>query len=309
MQSITKKESDLIWRLKGIAVFTIFFAHMPYSGTEVSINYIFNFFGMIGVPTFFIISGFLDYGSQFKLSKNIRNLFIPLIIFGGGGYALAHYNTQLTLFDLLADLLSWLYGCGSWLYFVPVLFWCKIITRPRNEIYQFALLVISVISIIMTSCGKITYNDYFTPYTNPFNFLIYFWVGRYVRKYEVNILDNKLLFYSFITIIIVLSCWKELPNYFSIFAIPSSLAAYVILYRLASIMRIGEKVGHLSYVIYLIHLVPAGIINRYGLNIIGRDFDFIKVPFAFVLILLFAYIGELVLKRANNKLLPYFGYR
>lgn len=309
MQKISKEQSDLIWRLKGIAIFTVFFAHMPCFGVSETMNYIFSLLGMVGVPTFMIISGYLDYGSQFNLSKIVRNLFIPLILLGGGGYALSHYNSHLNFGELCIDLLKWLYGCGSWLYFVPVLFWCKIITRPHNEIYQYALMMISVVSIVLTSCNKIEYNDYFTPYTNPLNFLIYFQIGHLVRKYELNIANNILLFGALITMVLSLICWNDLPSYFSIFAIPVSLSAYVILYKIASIMQGGEGIGKLSYVIYLIHLVPVGIINRYGLKYIGAEFDFIKVPLAFAFIYLVAWLGKVCLKRLNKKLLPYFGYR
>lgn len=309
MQIISKEQSNLIWRLKGIAIFTVFFAHMPYSGVNESINYIFNLLGIIGVPTFMTISGFLDYGSKFKLFKIIQNLFIPLIVLGGSMYVLSHYNSQLNFSELCIDLVRWLYGCGSWLYFVPVLFWCKIISRPKNCIYQYVLIITSVLSIVLTSHHMIIYNDFFTPYTNPFNFLIYFQIGRLIRKYKLNILDNRFIFGALIIMILTLIYWKDLPSYFSIFAIPFSLAVYVILYKIASIMRKGESVGRLSYVIYLIHLVPVSIINRYGLKYIGAEFDFFKVPIAFAIILLVAWLGKVCLKQLNNKLLPYFGYR
>lgn len=42
MQKIEKEKSDLIWRLKGIAIFTVFFAHVPYNGPYEWISYIYN---------------------------------------------------------------------------------------------------------------------------------------------------------------------------------------------------------------------------------------------------------------------------
>lgn len=283
---------------------------MPYSGTIESVNYFFNLIGMIGVPSFLIVSGFLGYGRQFSLTKQLHSLFIPLVIIGSFEYLISHYNSHLNFAERIVDLLKWLYGCGSWLYFVMVLFWCKIISLPKNDYYQYILIMVSIASIVLTSCNKIAYNDYFTEYTNPFNFLIYFQVGRFIRKYEINLEDHRLQFGSLIAMILMCIFWNELPSYFSLFAIPASLSAYVILYWIASFLRIGEEVGRLSYVIYLIHLIPAGIINRYGLECIGACFDFIKVPLTFIVIFSVVWFGRFCLKRMNlNALLPYFGYR
>lgn len=84
MQKIGNEKSNLIWRLKGIAIFTVFFAHMPYSGSHEWLSYTYNLLGMLGVPTFLMLSGFFDYKSSTSLSATARNLFVPVLILGGG---------------------------------------------------------------------------------------------------------------------------------------------------------------------------------------------------------------------------------
>lgn len=151
---------------------------------------------MVGVPTFLILSGYFDYYSQSSLYKSAKRLFILLFIWGLLTYITSHINTAENFYDSTIGLLKWIYGCGSWLYFVPILFWCKLICGIDNYMYyQSILCVISLISISLTSFGIIPYNEFFTPYTNLLNFLIYFQIGRYLRCKDID-LDNYLYLFT-----------------------------------------------------------------------------------------------------------------
>ena len=307
---IDKEKSDLIWRLKGIAIFTVFFAHVPYNGPYEWISYIYNLLGMLGVPSFLILSGFFDYNSSTNLIKTARNLFVPVLIWGLLSYVLAHYLTIKSIHHQLVDIFKWLYGCGSWLYFVPVLFWCKILSHLFSR-YTRLLFAFSLISIYMTCEDIVPYNEYFTPYTNPFNFYVYFQIGRVIRQKNISFSSDKLLVVSLIVFTASLYLWGgQIPTYFSLYSVVVSLCAFVILYRIAAWLRHGEEVGRLSYVIYLFHLVPASIINRKGQLFFGEWFDYVKVPIIFVLIVAFVWLGKKLLKKMGlERFNNCFGYR
>lgn len=309
MQKIEKEKSDLIWRLKGIAIFTVFFAHVPYNGPHEWISYIYNLLGMLGVPSFLILSGFFDYNSSTNLIKTVRNLFVPVLIWGLISYALANWISLLSLHVQILDVLKWLYGCGSWLYFVPVLFWCKILSRCFDRNYYIPLLI-SLTSIYLTAKNMMPYNEYFTAYTNPLNFYVYFQTGRIIRQYNIELLNVKLFLMSLVVCIISLCAWGETPSYFSLFSVVVSICSFVVLYRVAYHIKYGEEVGKLSYVIYLVHLVPASILNRHGQMVFGAWFEYLKVPLIFFLILIVVWIGKLLLQKMHNaKLYNYLGYR
>ena len=110
MQKIEKEKSDLIWRLKGIAIFTVFFAHVPYNGPYEWISYIYNLLGMLGVPSFLILSGFFDYNSSTNLRKTAMNQFVPVLIWGLLSYVLAHYLTIKSIHHQLVDILNGFMG-------------------------------------------------------------------------------------------------------------------------------------------------------------------------------------------------------
>lgn len=309
MQKIGKEKSDLIWRLKGIAIFTVFFAHIPYSGPHDWISYVYNLLGMLGVPSFLILSGYFDYKSSTNLRKTARNLFVPVLIWGCTSYTLAHYLQLLSLHIELFDVLKWVYGCGSWLYFVPVLFWCKILSRCFDRC-RYILPLMSLVSIYLTQKNMIPYNEYFTAYTNPLNFYVYFQIGRFIRQKNIELLNVRLFFMSLAACIICLCAWSETPSYFSLYSVVVSICSFVVLYRIAYHIKYGEEVGKLSYVIYLVHLVPASILNRHGQMVFGAWFQYLKVPLIFFLILIVVWIGKLLLQQVHNgEIDKYLGYR
>lgn len=311
MTQITKQQSDIFWRLKALAIFTVFFAHMPYTGSNQIMIYLFNLIGMVGVPTFLILSGYFDYYSQSSLYKSAKRLFIPLFIWGLLTYIASHINTTWDFYDSTIGFLKWIYGCGSWLYFVPVLFLCKMICCIDNKYYQSILCIISLISISSTSFGIIPYNEFFTPYTNPLNFLIYFQIGRYLRRNDIDLDNNLYLFTSLIIAVVSLFLWgTEAPSFFSIYAVFVSFGSFFFLYRLAHIVNFGEETGKMSYVIYLFHLVPASILNRRLLMAFGPRIDFVKVPLVFAIVVGIVWCIKLILYKLNcQKLLQFLGYR
>lgn len=217
---------------------------------------------------------------------------------------------QLLSFHIeLLDVIKWIYGCGSWLYFVPVLFWCKFLSRIFGR-YYLVLILISLLSICLTAKDTIPYGEYFTAYTNPFNFYVYFQIGRFIRKKNIELLDVRLFLISLIVCFVSLCLWDETPSYFSLYSVVVSVCAFIVLYRIAYLMEYGEEIGKLSYVIYLVHLVPASILNRHGEMIFGTWFEYVKVPLIFGLIVIVVWIGKLFLQHMHYvKLYNYLGYR
>ena len=206
--------------------------------------------------------------------------------------------------------LKWIYGCGSWLYFVPVLFWCKVLCVWKNFAAQSILSSLSLLSIVFTSMSVIPYNDYFTPYTNPFNFLIYFQMDMLYRRLHVRILGCKYTVFSLIAMLLLYMMTIGLHSYFNLFCVPIAISAFVLFYNLSSIINHGEIVGKTSYVIYLCHLIPVSIFNRHGMEFFGGWFDYFKVPIAFFMITVFVCFGYfLVAKLELNKLSKILGYR
>ena len=280
------EESNTIWRLKAIAVFTIFFAHLPYRGESVVMLYLFNYLGILGVPIFLMLSGYFESFSTSSTISKMKSLFIPLIIWGTFGYIPSIIFENLSLREGVIGYVKFLYGCGTWLYFVPVLFWCRTICtfKIHNTYIYIILASLSCLSIILTSLGLINYNEYFTRYTNPFNFLVYYILGIIISKFNFSFKAGYLVLISTIVIVSIILLWNNLPSYFSIFCIPFSISSFILLYNVARIMRKGENIGKMSYVIYLSHMIPMGIISSKIPFMWGTPWQVINVLLIFIII-------------------------
>ena len=282
---MTINESNTFWRLKGIAVFTIFFAHIPYQGANVVMLYLYNYLGIVGVPVFLLLSGLFEYESKTPWISKLKNLFYPLLIWGTLAYLPELIiSKMISGREIIVGYLKWLYGCGTWLYFVPVLLWCKVFCKSDKTWALLLLTFLSIVSIILTQFSVIPYNDFFTKYTNPFNFLIYYICGILIRKYRVNYRRPSYLAISIFLLCGVISVWNVLPSYFNMWCIPFSLAAFVLLYNLARVTRFGVEIGKMSYVIYLTHMIPLGILIQHLQVFSGTPLQIVRVPIAFAII-------------------------
>ena len=307
---ISLDESNTFWRMKSLAVFTIFFAHLPYNGESIALIYMFNYLGIVGVPVFLMLAGFFEYSSKSSWRSKLSGLFIPLLIWGTIGYLPSLIFGNMSVGESVAGYFKWIYGCGSWLYFVPVLFWCKLMSSSGRAELDIILMCVSLTSIILTALELIPYNDYFTAYTNPFNFMIYYQIGLYMRKLDINYRSRHLVCISAALMGVVILCWKTIPSYFSIWCVPFSICSFLLMYNFSRLVNIGESVGKSSYVIYLLHMVPMGIIARRIHFWWGTPLQILNVIIIFTIIAFTVLVLKLILgKLHQNKILRYLGYR
>lgn len=257
---ITIEQSNAFYKLKAIAVFTIFFAHMPilFGGCNLMFKYI----GMTGVPIFLIMAGYFESGSRSSLIQKAKSLFIPLLIWGTLSFIRVTLGFKSYESVCVLAWAKWVYGAGTWLYFVPVLFWCKILNLYDKLGFQLILLLISILSIGLTSIGCIPYTENITKYMNPFNFLIYFQMGYWVRKCEFDFTSKLCLIGALSLLVLVLLGWHTTPTYFNLWCIPYSITTFILLYQVAAHIGYGIVIGKISFVIYLSHLIFTGVIER-----------------------------------------------
>ena len=311
MKSISHSESNVFWRLKAIAVFTIFFAHLPYQGESDFMILLFNYLGIVGVPVFLIISGYFEYASCSSWKTKLKGLFLPLFIWGTIQYVLSVYlGGYIPKHGLFLGYFMYLYGCGTWLYFVPVLLWCKILCLFDMVWYNVILLILSLLSITLTAMDLIPYNDYFTKYTNPLNFLIYYQFGFWIKKYAIDCRNKIFITISVVVIILAILFWDGIPSYFSIWCVPFSVSAFVLLYFVSFRFSWGEEIGRMSYVVYLVHMLPLSIISKRIPFFWGTPLQIINVIVIFSIITFSVWLLKKTLYKLNiYNIIRILGYR
>lgn len=321
MQKIPAKISNQIWLIKIVAIFTTFFAHMPVSAKTLSLSEsyswlvrLFSFLGMVGVPTFFIVSGYLFKPG--KIIKRAKSLLIPLVIWGGTTYSLHCFNIGFATFSI-KGLVLWTLGYNCYLYFVPVLF--AIIMLYNMFSNDWIWILTGIISVWLYQMHFISYSGVtLTPYMNPLNFIPYFAFGRIVRTY--NLWENFQSTSVWIVSIVVMVIFFVLKEYYVhvwYFELSSFIVNIAFAIFLISITRCFERIpdsivtlGKSTFVIYLCHMPIATTINKLLSNHLIGPLEPIKVLIAFVIVAGVVYSGYVILSRLHYyKFMAYIGYR
>lgn len=297
MNKIDEQQSNRIWAIKAIAIFTVFFAHMPWNGEDPFMRKFYAMVGIAGVPIFLFLSGYLNYGKSFKWKYRGKKLIIPVLIWGSVAFIFGKtLNSDIKSLDrFIIDWILYLIGSRSVYYFVTVLFCCMFFSNYFN---RWILMTLSIISIYL-SYDIIPHNDIFTRYLNPFNFLIYYQLGLIAREYDWKFLN----FFYEITIGISLCiatwfCMVGVPSYFSLYCIINAVGTFLIIDGLVHVAscRFVIYIGKISFVIYLMHISIASFFNAR----LHNNLEFVKVLFAFLCVICIVYILDNITNKVNR---------
>lgn len=320
---IDSKNSYQIWILKIFAIFTIFFAHMPLSDATLTLSphfswlaRLYSFLGMIGVPIFMFLSGYLY--KKGSLKKRAIALLIPLLIWGSLTY-LAHIAKEgIGSFSMISYLL-WLVGSNCYLYFVTILFLIIVLYHFYENDYIYILL--GTVCIGLYEFHLLHYSYPLTPYINPFNFIIYFALGHLVRQNNLwrKISNgNALIGYLSAVIIACIFYAKDFWIHVWYFDLISVLVNILVIF--ACINLIGNKgynkhnfiilLGKCTYVIYLCHMPIATTLNKVIPNYFYGLSESLKVIIAFSVVVVGVLLLRKILVRYQQyKLMKILGYR
>lgn len=312
-------EEKFIYIVKAFAIFSVICAHcgnIPHEFSQINqvFSNIIRSIGSIGVPIFFVISGYLmgkkdtTFKSFFK--TKISRIIIPWIICGTAVY----FSIFLRKGGI--SIISWIdfiLGSHGYLYFLSILifFYFLYFFFQKNTVFLILTILLSVISNIATNLNMLdNLYTYITFYTNPFNWMIYFSAGLLINKYKsmenVIFLLNKLyslfllLFIGWGFIIIfsgdVLSYWRI---YFLLF----ELISIGIIFWLAFILCKNKNtllvlLGKESFSIYLIHMPFAGVIA----NLLNRIDLWWTTPFRPFIVLMLTVVFIFIYQHITTKL-------
>ncbi len=289
---LNENESLTIYYSKAIAIFCVICAHSTPVLDEVSklteiSSQLLNYLGTMGVPVFFLLSGYLFEKNTKRISDfwrtKLRTIIIPWLF----------CETILWLYVVLRSkeisFKSWLLfiiGYKHTTYYITVLlvFYLLFYWLKSDKIMIIAI-ILSIVSIISLGwgCGINFINNYTgTYYLNPLNWMMFFCGGILISRHsslwkvteKVRIVAPLLAIISFAYFIINLLL-KESIYYFSKYSLVSLVTnTLLIIYIGYSIARIRNKsnesricnylkvIGVYSYSIYLLHQFFAGIIVR-----------------------------------------------
>lgn len=325
LKSISEEESRYIWILKCVAIFFVVCAHLypvsENSGTANTIaSEILHYMGSMGVPVFYIISGYLFAGNKKDFKSfwkgKIKSLFIPWMVC----YTLLYFYIVLRKGGIgILSYVQTLLGYQSTAYYLSMLvvlyliFWIS-----SNLWYVGGLICLSIFSIVCTGWkfGIYRLNDICgTYFLNPLNWILFFGVGLCFRRIRCSIMLNRSLFLIPLLLLstiylLVMNKFEEPVYYFSRYSLIAHMINIPLLFCIAAALSrlrttLFEDMGKKSFSIYLTHQLVAGAIiaitniNINPIFIVARPFItvlivylamkiverlFLKVPWIFTLL-------------------------
>lgn len=323
-----QKLNKALYTLEGIACILIVIHHCNFPGI---LGFALDTIARIGVPIFFMVSGYFNYNSDSKRIKN--KIFKQLKLFAliylfyiiycnieniliNGKETILNYNMQIfTIRHLIWFILSnRLFEIAIHLWFLPALVYCyaiKIIFNkyPRLKNYKILLIVLPVIKLIidMLLIKFKIFNGYQTR-NWLFVGLPFFFLGDFIKEREYSVLkiDNKKIYIGLIisslTLIIERIVFKvlfstSLQVFTSIYFICLLLFLWCINNQNKTISII-EKIGiEYSLDIYLWHILIIYLLRNIVIEYCGVQINVYILP-VFVIIISITFAA---LKNKLNK--------
>lgn len=256
---------------KALAIFCAVTAHCVNSRFS-AIQLILALLGTLGVPVFLILSGYTlntSCSANEFWKKKAKTICIPWLLYGVATYILHIFADKLR-FDIIS-MAKWIFGYGTWLYFVPVLLICFAVFRlVKTKKWIFGLIAISAVAIIAKSFGIFRFDTIITDYLDPLSWIFYFGLGVLLKDCNIKkILDAKIYKKVLIWILTVaLGVFYIMickPTYWTIFSIPMSLMFFLSIMFLSK--NLGKNnfwvsVGRNTFPIYFLHM-------QIGINIVN----------------------------------------
>lgn len=274
----TRHISNMVIVARTIALISIVSAHIGF--TQVAPSWLLEFyrmFGTIGVVTFFVISGYYyhvdKYGSFFHVvKKKLKTIGVPWLVLGTVGY-LCHVILSKSI--SVIEYFNFIFGNGSYLYFMTILFLCFIIFYfCKSKIFCIAAILLNVLTLELTAAGvlePVIKALHITNHLNIFNWIGFFAFGFLCQNIDTDKLYNVVIKFRLPSLIIfclffvMLFITKFNIGYFSyigwIFEIVGTIAIFSISTFSFLNVKLIRKISNESFTIYLIQFMVIGLIN------------------------------------------------
>lgn len=305
-----EKTSKTLYVIKAFAILFTITAHMSFSQEYFLADTIRTAIGQIGVPTFFIVSGYFysrkpGDNKSFWLKK-FKNLFIPWLIFSIIIFSLSEFVFG-TPGNLIVDFLCTLTGISSIFWYLTVM--CIIMFLfyyIKKDSILYACIAISIVSVLASGISIIIFDaNYINQFFNIFNWIGFFALGMLLRKKDL----LKKLISPLITVIsgVLMALFVAIAgirgevihayvDITSLFIEISGFLFFLNISYLLSDCNLLVDIGKKSFFVYLMHIQTVGIINtRLPYNVLF----FILRP---VIGLAVCYVVAVVFKFMLNKL-------
>ena len=324
---ITERQSAAFYALKGLAIIPVVCAHCTNGAGGGDLAALLfklrSIVGTLGVPCFFFASGYfykrLSGDALNFWRKKIPTIFVPWLV--AAILTFAYWTLKDRNFaDLLVRFVKWFLGIGSWFYFMTALICCFAWFKMAKDRFDlWTTMALTIGSMVATRLGYIPKGEWFTEYVNPFNWLGFFALGIWARRYaEKRLFEQKRPVWFALGLFALIAGVRArfyyndfadaegnpIVGYFSFFALPIELGALVVALGLANLLRKSRffvDLGKKSFAVYFYHMPIVGIVCALFKRFEGPATPVLVVAAPLVAVLV-AYLALLLLEFVAKKL-------
>lgn len=274
VQTITKRESNMLYVMKAFAIFFVVMAHMSFSESYHTAEIIRTSVGQAGVVVFFISSGYFHSGksndNKVFWQKKLKNFFLPWFLVATGTFFLSALIFGMPN-NLPIAYSKNLFGIGTLYWYMTVTTVLMILFKfIKKDIFLYICMAISVISVVLSATGLIVYKGDFNQYLNVFNWVGFFAAGVLLRKYNIlqKLINIKFLIASFlgVAVAIIVAILRNITveAYIDITSLLLEISGFVFVLNISNLLannNIFIDIGKKSFFIYLVHIQIVGVIN------------------------------------------------
>lgn len=273
-----KNISEMVTVSRAFALISIVSAHILFSESAPEwLIVLYKMLGSVGVVSYFIISGYYfhpqKYDSFWELCRSKAvTVVLPWVVLGTVGFI---YNALLSRDFSPIRYLKFIFGNGSYLWFVSMLLGCFVVFYFLRGIkLLWGAIAVSVLSLELTAVGVLSpviQALHITNYINLLNWLGIFAIGLLLQKVNAEALWDKLVecravfISTFVVLFAALFVLRIPTGYFTYVGWFYELVGVGAVFAVASCPILNQplvrRISNDSFTVYLIHFMVIGVFD------------------------------------------------
>lgn len=266
-EKLSERDSTALHFVRVIAIWSSVTAHVSIIDNSTPVIFFFTcmweLFSCVGVPAFLIVSGILytrtpgDSRSFWK--KKVKSIIIPWLFCG----TVVYVYRALHVGGSFRELLFWLLGLSSWLYYVTIYLVILALFKPIHKCVPllWGCVAITAVQLILKTNGGGVPSPLGDDYLNPLHWIGFFALGILLRRRGLQLKKWFLALCAVVFLAAMLATFhRKLMYYFHIYNTIFTVSSFFVLFAIGRwiagtrLQRHIREIGMYTYCIYLLHM-------------------------------------------------------
>lgn len=266
-EKLSERDSTALHFVRVIAIWSSVAAHVSIIDNSTPLilftTCMWDLFSCISVPAFLIVGGILytrtPGDSCFFWKRKIKSVVIPWLFCG----TMIYVYRALHVGGSFRELLFWLLGHGTWLYYVTIYLVILALFKPIHKCVPllWGCVAITTIQLILKTNGGGVPSPLGDDYLNPLHWIGFFALGILVRRQGMRLRRGFFVLCAAVfAVATVITFRSGILYYFHIYNTIFTVSSFFVLFAIGRwiagtrLQRHIREIGMYTYCIYLLHM-------------------------------------------------------